>query len=103
MAGRRTEIPQLVVVDVRNPGELERGVIPGSVHVPLARLALRLGELDRRRPTVVHCASGCRSMIASSLLAASGFVDVSDLQGGYDAWALVCSRTSAWEPQGTPS
>jgi hydroxyacylglutathione hydrolase len=96
LAGRRTEIPELVVVDVRNPGELERGVIPGSVHVPLARLALRLGELDHRRPTVVHCASGYRSMIASSLLAASGFIDVSDLQGGYDAWAaLVCGRTSA--------
>jgi hypothetical protein len=34
-------------------------------------------------------------MIASSLLAANGF-DVSDLQGGYDAWAaLICGRASA--------
>jgi hydroxyacylglutathione hydrolase len=92
LAARRSEIPELVVIDVRNPGELERGVIPGSVHIPLARLALRLGELDPRRPIVVHCASGYRSMIASSLLAASGYPDVSDLQGGYDAWASQARR-----------
>jgi len=28
LSARRTEIPELVVVDVRNPGELERGVLP---------------------------------------------------------------------------
>jgi rhodanese-related sulfurtransferase len=67
-------------------------MIPGSVHIPLPRLAQRLGELDPRRPTVVHCASGYRSMIASSLLTANGFTDVSDLQGGYDAWAASQAR-----------
>jgi hydroxyacylglutathione hydrolase len=87
LATRRAELADLVVVDVRNPGELERGVVPGSVHVPLARLTERLGELDPARPTVVHCASGYRSMIAVSVLAAAGFRDVSDLLGGYEAWA----------------
>jgi hydroxyacylglutathione hydrolase len=82
LATLRAELADLVVVDVRNPGELERGVVPGSVHVPLARLTERLGELDPARPTVVHCASGYRSMIAVSVLAAAGFGDVSDLLGG---------------------
>jgi glyoxylase-like metal-dependent hydrolase (beta-lactamase superfamily II)/rhodanese-related sulfurtransferase len=96
LAARRTEFSELIVVDVRNAGERERGVIPGSLHFPLAGLASRLGELDPRRPTVVHCASGYRSMIASSLLTANGFDDVSDLQGGYDAWAaLICGHASA--------
>jgi hydroxyacylglutathione hydrolase len=89
VAGRRTEIPELVVVDVRNPAERERGTVPDSVHIPLARLAMRLAELDRHRPTVVHCAGGYRSMIAASLLRAGGFADVSDLQGGYEAWAAL--------------
>ena len=34
LAARRTAITDLVVVDVRNRGELERGAIPGSVHIP---------------------------------------------------------------------
>ncbi|HEY6377871.1 MAG TPA: MBL fold metallo-hydrolase [Candidatus Dormibacteraeota bacterium] len=86
--GRRMEsVPGLVVLDVRNPAELERGVIPGSVHLPLPRLMDGFGELDPSRPTVVHCASGLRSVIAASFLAAAGFVDASDLLGGFDAWA----------------
>lgn len=89
LAARRAEIADLVVVDVRNPGELERGIIPGSVHLPLVRLTQRLGELDPARPTVVHCASGYRSMIAASVLAARGFADVSDLLGGYEAWVSL--------------
>ena len=44
------------------------------------------GELDPARPVVVYCAGGYRSSIAVSLLRASGFADVSDLIGGYQAW-----------------
>ena len=87
LAARRAALAELVVLDVRNPGELDRGTIPGSVHLPLARLIERLDELDPARPTVVHCASGYRSMIAASVLEAAGFVDVSDLLGGYESWA----------------
>jgi rhodanese-related sulfurtransferase len=36
---------------------------------------------------VVNCAGGYRSSIASSLLKSHGFTDVSDLIGGYNAWA----------------
>lgn len=102
LAARRAEIDELVVLDVRNPGELARGVISGSVHVPLARLISRLGELDPHRPTVVHCASGFRSMIAASLLSASGFDDVSDLHGGYQAWAALGGGPATASPQQHP-
>jgi rhodanese-related sulfurtransferase len=57
------------------------------VNIPLPELLERLDELDRQRPTAVACASGYRSSIAASTLAARGFTDVSDLLGGYDAWA----------------
>ena len=87
LAARRTAITDLVVVDVRNRGELERGAIPGSVHIPLPRLLDELDKFDRDRPTVVHCASGYRSVIAASLLTAAGLTDVSDLLGGYESWA----------------
>jgi hydroxyacylglutathione hydrolase len=83
---RRREVEALQVIDVRNPGETALGVIDGAVTMPLPRLDARLGELDPARPTVVYCASGYRSSIAASVLAAAGFADVSDLLGGYEAW-----------------
>jgi len=75
------------LIDVRNPGEVSQGQIPGAVPIPLGQLRTRLGELDAQRPTVVYCASGFRSSIAASLLRAAGFPDVSDLKGGYNAWS----------------
>jgi len=86
---RRRETPDLVLVDVRKPGELNDGVIPGAVHIPLTELVRRLGELDPACPTVVYCASGYRSMIAASVLRSAGFRDVSDLLGGFTAWAAA--------------
>jgi hydroxyacylglutathione hydrolase len=84
---RRDDTTGLVIVDVRNPAEQEHGMIPGAVANPLPRLREALERLDRRAPTVVYCASGARSVIAASVLAAHGFEDVSDLLGGYDAYA----------------
>jgi hydroxyacylglutathione hydrolase len=72
-----------VLVDVRNPGEVADGAIPGSVNLPLPVLRERIDELDRTRTTIVYCAGGYRSSIARSVLAANGFDDVSDVLGGY--------------------
>jgi glyoxylase-like metal-dependent hydrolase (beta-lactamase superfamily II)/rhodanese-related sulfurtransferase len=76
----------VVLVDIRNPGEVEQGRIPGSVNIPLAQLRNRLDMLPTDRPIVVHCAGGWRSSVAASLLRAQGFDDVWDLAGGYNAW-----------------
>lgn len=86
---RRSTVPGLQLVDVRNPGEVEHGTIAGARHVSLPSLLSRLDELDRSAPTVVFCAGGYRSAIASSLLRAHGFSDVSDLVGGFNAWAAA--------------
>ena len=87
LAERLAAVPDLVVLDVRNPGETEAGTIEGAVNIPVAALPGRLAELDPDRPTMVHCAGGYRSILASSYLEAHGFGDVSDLLGGYQAWA----------------
>ncbi|MCV7282156.1 MBL fold metallo-hydrolase [Mycolicibacterium flavescens] len=77
----------VTVIDVRNPGEREAGAIGGSMHIPLAQLRTRMGEVPTDRPIVLHCAGGWRSSVAASLLRANGFDQVSDLLGGYNAWA----------------
>ena len=86
LARLRSVVDDLVIVDVRAAAERDSGDIAGSVHIPIAQLMGRWVELDPGRPTVVHCASGYRSSIAASFLAACGFDDVTDLLGGFDAW-----------------
>jgi len=76
----------VTVVDIRNPGEREDGVIPGALAQPLAQLQVHIGDLPAGRPIVVYCAGGWRSSVAASLLRAEGRADVSDLVGGYQAW-----------------
>ena len=83
---RMKEIDDIQVVDVRNPGEVAEGVIQGAIEIPVGQLPDRVDELDVTRPTVVYCAGGYRSSVAASLLRQRGFVDVSDLIGGYAAW-----------------
>lgn len=87
LAERRATLPDLQVVDVRNPGEVAQGAVPGAAQLPLATLRSRLAELDPAGPVVVYCAGGTRSVIAGSLLEQLGFRDVSDVLGGYEAIA----------------
>jgi hydroxyacylglutathione hydrolase len=74
------------VVDVRSPEEWRRGHLPGAIHIPLALLPERIGDLDASAPIVMQCQGGGRSSIATSLLQSHGALNVSNLAGGYDAW-----------------
>jgi len=74
------------LLDVRQPSEYEETHLPGARLVPLPRLMDALGELDRRRPTIVYCAVGGRSRTAAQFLLNQGFEDVHNLQGGIQAW-----------------
>ncbi len=76
----------LQLVDVRSPGETAGGTLPGAREIPFAVLANSFAALDKATPVVVYCASGYRSQIAASVLLEGGFIDVSDLLGGYQAW-----------------
>jgi rhodanese-related sulfurtransferase len=76
------------VLDVRTPNEWQQRHIDGSVNIPLNKLAVRLNELPRNRPIVVHCAGGYRSSIAGSLLQSAGFARLAELSGGLAAWPL---------------
>jgi DMSO/TMAO reductase YedYZ molybdopterin-dependent catalytic subunit/rhodanese-related sulfurtransferase/glyoxylase-like metal-dependent hydrolase (beta-lactamase superfamily II) len=78
--------PRLQLVDVRSPGEVAGGIIPGAREIPLPGLTDSIASLDQMAPVVVYCASGYRSMVAASVLQASGFDDVSDVMGGFGAW-----------------
>lgn len=86
LAELRGAEPGLQIVDVRSPHEAAAGVIPAAREIPLAALTDSISDLNPMAPVVVYCASGYRSMVASSVLRASGFDHVSDLLGGFNAW-----------------
>jgi hydroxyacylglutathione hydrolase len=87
LARRLAEAPaEIQVVDVRRPQEWEVGHIAQAALKPLNRLTEMLGGLDRNRTIAVHCKSGYRSSIATSLLLRAGFTSVLNVVGGFDAW-----------------
>jgi hydroxyacylglutathione hydrolase len=80
------ERERVQLVDVRQPGEWEALHIAGALNKPLPKLTAMLDGLDRERPLAVHCKSGYRSSIATSLLQRAGFGNVMNVTGGIDAW-----------------
>lgn len=76
-----------VLVDVREPWEVELAAIPGALNIPLGELGDRLGELDSGADTVVFCHHGVRSGRAVELLNRVGFRRARHLRGGIEAWS----------------
>jgi rhodanese-related sulfurtransferase len=77
----------MVVLDVREPWELDVCRLPNSLCIPLTSLPSRLEELPRDGTLVVLCHHGMRSAHAVQWLRANGFPQAVNLAGGIDAWA----------------
>ncbi|OFV98527.1 MAG: MBL fold metallo-hydrolase [Acidobacteria bacterium RIFCSPLOWO2_02_FULL_61_28] len=90
------------LLDVRRPPEWEEGHIEQATSKPLHKLTALLADLDPQRLTVVHCQSGYRSLIASSLLQRSGFQQVINVTGGFDAWRACSLPFVQPRPAGKP-
>lgn len=45
---------QYTLLDVRQPGEFQRGHLPGARLIPLPELSERLEELDPHKPAIVY-------------------------------------------------
>ena len=80
-----------VVVDVREPWEVERAAIQHpqfrQTHIPMATIPLRHQELDKAKNVLVMCRTGGRSTQVANYLAQNGFPSVYNLQGGITAWS----------------
>ena len=83
----RVKINHLILLDVREPHELEISALPDAVNIPLGQLASRLAELNSADDMVVFCKGGTRSARALELLSSAGFKKVKNLKGGINAWA----------------
>ena len=77
-----------VVLDVRTPKEFATSHIPGAVNIDWngPDFEKKVGELDKRKTYLVHCAAGGRSAKASEKLTRLNFKSVYNLEGGMKAW-----------------
>lgn len=76
----------IALVDVRSDNEVAYGVIEGAQHLPLHLLPIKADELDKDVHTIFYCRSGARSAQACAFMAAKGYRNVYNLQGGILAW-----------------
>ncbi len=99
--------PDLLLVDVRTPGEYEAGHVPGARLLPLQELDGRLEELAELKaagePVYVICQSGGRSARAADRLVEEGFAEVINVEGGTGAWIAAGHAVSQGsEPPPSP-
>ena len=87
LARKRAAGEDFVLLDVREPEELEIAALDGAVHVPMGQIPARLETLPREREIVVMCHGGMRSDSVAHYLRAQGFTRVMNLAGGIDAWS----------------
>ena len=62
-----------------------------AIHIPMNSIPARLEDLRESThdlPTVVYCHHGVRSKIALEWLRTRGIANLSNLEGGIDAWSL---------------
>ena len=84
-----------VLLDVREPWEVEACAIAGSRHVPMREVPQRAAEIDANAEIVVICHHGGRSMQVAMFLEKNGYANVHNLAGGVDAWARTVEPSMA--------
>lgn len=78
-----------LLLDVREPFETHISSIEtNSTLIPLEDLKSRIQELDETQEIIIMCRSGVRSSKACELLKENGFLNVANLKGGINEWAL---------------
>ena len=88
LARWRSEGRSFVLLDVREPYELELASIPGATSIPMSQIVERIGELERDREIAVFCHHGGRSARVAQFLTAQGFASVYNVDGGINEYAL---------------
>ena len=88
LQGLLTSGSDVVVVDVREPWEIQTANLAGTLNIPMNDIPARFrGEIDPEKHTVVMCHHGVRSMNVTAWLRQQGFEKVQSLRGGIDRWA----------------
>ncbi|NVC64199.1 CoA-disulfide reductase [Vibrio sp. 05-20-BW147] len=78
-----------VLLDVRNPGELENvGFIKDAINIPVDQLRHRMNELPKDKEIIIYCQVGLRGNVAYRQLVNNGF-KARNLIGGYRTYQFA--------------
>ena len=77
-----------VVLDVRTAKEFAAGHIAGAVNLDFNApdFGIKVGELDKTKTYLVHCAGGVRSAKACSQMSQLNFTNLVNLEPGFKGW-----------------
>jgi rhodanese-related sulfurtransferase len=84
---RDTSPDGTMILDVREPHELEISQIAGAEHIPMRQIPAAMPQLPRDKHILVLCRVGGRSLQVTHYLRAQGFAAVSNIVGGINEWA----------------
>lgn len=91
-----------VLIDVREADEYAAGHIPGATHISRGLLEFKLSaapELSRRDlKVVVYCKTSGRAALAAAAMKEMGYLNVSSIAGGFDAWAAAGKPVARPQP-----
>jgi rhodanese-related sulfurtransferase len=98
--------PNVIIVDIRDVRERQRGHIPSSVHAPRGMVEFWVDPdspyfkpvFGQGKKYVFHCASGWRSALTVATLQDMGF-DAAHLREGFSAWAAAGGPVEVPDPK----
>jgi len=107
-AQARASDPNVVLVDIRDPRELEReGRVPGAFHCPRGMIEFWIDPASpyfkpvfgEDKEFVFFCAGGLRSALATKTAQDMGLKPVAHIVGGFGAWKAAGAPVEAPQPR----
>lgn len=104
--------PNLVIIDVRAPGDYNAGHVPGAINLMVSRpsssspwnfdnvtawINSPQGQGNKTNEIIVYCVSGTRSHATSNYLETNGFTKVFDM-GAYSGWSALITAVIDIKP-----
>jgi rhodanese-related sulfurtransferase len=95
------------IVDIRDPRELSKGTVPGSVHAPRGMLEFWVDPDspyfkpmwgDESKEFILMCGGGWRSALAAKALQDMGMSNVAHIEGGWEAWTKAGGAVAMLPP-----
>ena len=82
-----------ILIDVREPEEYRQGHIPGAINMPRGLLEFQISGQpalqSRDIAIVLYCKTSGRAALAARSLQEMGYLNISSIYGGFDAWAAA--------------
>jgi rhodanese-related sulfurtransferase len=87
LKAKRDAGDSFVLLDVREPDEIQTAALPGATAIPMMEIPLRFAELEKDADIVVMCHHGARSARVTQFLNDQGYDRAVNLDGGINAWS----------------